>query len=286
MSVQTRLLFCGVIVSLAFAASAIAAEEETPLPRALPVGEPVAPAAPVAGAEPVEAEAKPEASGAGSAMSAAAPLLVTVQLNIGNTELRGTLLSAPEFTMKTSFGELAIPMTRVAGIKLASHGNTSTTVVMHNGDSITGAWDLDHIQLQTEWGSASVDGSAINSILFTPDMAWVSEKTLSGTRWELMAKPEGSEAAPTPAGDLKPGDIIVVRRDSDLRTGTNVVGNVKQEEVLVIKGVLDSFYYVDTGKVAGWISKENVSPYRDPGAGGAASDATATAKAERTADSE
>jgi hypothetical protein len=197
--------------------------------------------------------------------AAAVPLSVTLQLNVGNAELRGALLSEPQFTMKTSFGELVIPMSQVAGVKLASEGNTSTTVVMHNGDTVTGAWNLDRLELQTEWGTATVEGTAINSILFTPDMAWVSEKGISGTRWELMAKPQAGPVGPA-AGDLKRGDIIVVTRATELKAGSDVVGRVAQNEVLAIEGVMEGYFHVNTGQAAGWISKKDVSPYKAPDA--------------------
>ncbi len=259
------------LLLLTWACTAMGAEDQPPLPEAKPAAK--AEEAPLAAATLVEETAAPASSQpavslapkkvADKTPAAAAALSVTLQLNVGNAELRGTLLSSPEFSMKTSFGELMIPMSQVAGVKMAGDGNTSTTVVMHNGDSVTGAWDLDRLELQTEWGTATVDGTAINSILFVPDMAWVSETGQAGTRWELLSKPKADEATPPP-GNVKSGDIVVVIADSELKAGEDVVGKVSRDEVLVIQGELESYYYVDTGKVAGWISKENVAPYKDP----------------------
>lgn len=171
--------------------------------------------------------------------------------------------------MKTAFGELTIPLSEVAGIKLASEGNTSTTVVMHNGDSVTGAWDFDHIELRTEWGMATIDGTAINSLLFAQGMAWVSEGGVSGKRWKLMPRPQSND---TTGGDtaevvqnLNRGDIVVVTRDSTLRAGEDDVGKVAKGEVLAIESVLDSWFYVSNGKTSGWISRDDVLAYREPG---------------------
>jgi hypothetical protein len=270
------------IVLVVWSSAALAAEEPPAPTKApavavdtLPKAVPVAKAVPVTTKnQPTLADPLPTAKAKPMARTlttppAVAPLAVTVQLNIGNAELRGSLLSAPEISMKTSFGELNVPLSEVAGIKLASQGNTSTTIVMHNGDSITGAWDVNYIELRTEWGKATIDGTAINSILFAQGMAWVSEGGLSGKRWELMAKPQTEDGKtndePSQTADsLKQGDIIVVARDSDLQAGTDVVGKVSKDEVLAIEGVLDSWFYVDNGKAAGWISRENVAAYRDP----------------------
>ena len=258
---------------LTWTCTTMGAEDQPPVPEAKPVAEAQQP--PLAAATLVEETVRPAPVSSPPAASlapkkattkqpaATAPLSVTLQLNVGNAELRGTLLSSPDFSMKTAFGELMVPMSQVAGVKMASEGNTTTTVVMHNGDSVTGAWDLDRLELQTEWGTATVDGTAINSILFVPDMAWVSERGLAGTRWELLSKPKAEETTPPP-GTLKSGDIVVVAKDSELKAGTDVVGKVTKDEVLVIQGELESYYYVDTGKTAGWISKEDVAPYQEP----------------------
>jgi hypothetical protein len=247
-------VLCAVVL-LALGTPGLVAQDTDTLPQA----EPVAEAQPLAEAEPVAQAESVEPKGPATATA----LSVTMQLNVGNTELRGTLLSTPQFTMKTSFGELVIPMSQVAGIKLASQANSSTTVIMHNGDSVTGAWDLDRLELRTEWGEATVEGAAINSLLFTPNMAWVSERGLSGSRWSLMVKPESAE---TPAGaeGLKVGDVIITLQESELRAGTEVVGRLNQDDVLVIEGALEGHYYVNNGKAAGWIAKENVAPYKEP----------------------
>ena len=280
-----------VLLSIALFSLPIALEaaEEAPPPSetpasaadVLPRAEPVAAKNQPTLATPLPGTQTRPSTNVASKPATVTPLAVTVQLNVGNAELRGTLLSAPEFTVKTSFGELTVPLSEVAGIKLASEGNASTTVIMHNGDSITGAWEFDRIELRTEWGQATIDGAAINSILFAQGMAWVSEKGLSGTRWKLINRPQtqksqtDEEAAQTAQG-LKQGDIIVVARDSDLQTGSEIVGKISKDEVLAIEGVLDAWFYVDNGKVAGWISRENVSAYYDPNSNGSV---TRTARA-------
>ncbi len=105
--------------------------------------------------------------------------------------------------MKTSFGEASIPMSEIAGIRLPYGDDVSTTVVMLNGDSITGAVDIKQLSIETEWGSANIKGSAIQSILFVPNVQWQPSSNLSGKRWTLAdVKPNPSSATPgaNPAG--------------------------------------------------------------------------------------
>lgn len=262
------------ILLLGAASPAVAAEEQPAAGEPKPTlaePRPAAKAEPVAGAQPV-ARAEPVAEAGLKPIPATEPLSVTVQLVFGNTELRGTLLSSTDLAMKTSFGDVTIPLSEVAGVKLASQGNASTTVVMHNGDSITGAWDLERLEVQTEWGLAIIDGTAVNSILFAQGMAWVSEQGLSGTRWALMERPgsgaESSEPASTEPQVFKPGDIIVVSDDLQMQVGEEYIGAVSKGEVLAVKKVQDSWVMVNNGSQEGWIPSNRVSLYKEPSSEG------------------
>lgn len=146
----------------------------------------------VAVAKPATAVAAPKAAPA-KATKAVRALSVTVEI-VGGTSIRGTLVDSSELPMRTSFGQANIPLAEVAGIKLASQDNATTTVVMHNGDSITGATNLPSLVVETEWGKADITGSSISSILFAQGLTWTSDSGLNGTRWTLAEK----KAAPKP----------------------------------------------------------------------------------------
>ncbi|MEM9586317.1 MAG: hypothetical protein AAGA03_03475 [Planctomycetota bacterium] len=148
--------------------------------------------APLAGAqEPAKAvpTAKPvAATPVAKATPAIRPLSVTVDL-ISKTKIAGTLTDTTQLEMKTSFGAAQIPLSEVAGIKFASADDASTTVVMLNGDSITGATDVKLITVETEWGVAQINGSSISSILFVgDDVVWSPVAGLNGKRWNLAEK--------------------------------------------------------------------------------------------------
>src|SRR3954452_12710684 len=121
------------------------------------------------------------------------PHSVTVNLTDG-MKLTGELTEVDQWSMKTTFGSTNLPLSTVAGIRLAQEGNAMTTVVMHNGDALTGAIQLDQVVIQTEWGRAEINGNHVASILFTPGLKWSSETGLNGMRWKLVA----DEPARTP----------------------------------------------------------------------------------------
>jgi len=157
----------------------------------------------VAVAQPATATATPKAAPKVAAAKPAPvvrPLSVTVQ-TISGISIRGTLVATSELPMRTSFGQASIPLAEVAGVKLATEDNATTTVVMHNGDSITGATELPNLVVETEWGKADVTGSSISSILFAQGLTWKSSDGLNGTRWALAEPPK---PAPKPAAAAAP----------------------------------------------------------------------------------
>ena len=79
------------------------------------------------------------------------PQSVTVAL-LDGMKLSGELTEVDQWTMKTSFGTTNLPLSTVAGMRMAHEGNAMTTVVLHNGDNLTGAVTLDQVVIQTEWG--------------------------------------------------------------------------------------------------------------------------------------
>ena len=172
---------CGMVVAAALSTSAFAQEKT---------------ATAVATATPAATPAAPKAATTRTVKSVRA-LSVTVEI-VDGTKIRGTLTDASELPMQTSFGKAAIPLAEVAGIRLANMKDTTTTVVMHNGDSITGATDLANLMVETEWGKADITGSSIVSILFAQGLNWKSDEGLSGTRWSLAEAPKAPAKTSAP----------------------------------------------------------------------------------------
>ncbi len=124
------------------------------------------------------------------------PLTVATEL-VGETKITGTLVDSTALQMKTSFGEAQIPLSEIAGVRFAAGDETSTTVVMLNGDSITGATETKFLTVETEWGTAKINGSSLVSMLFVPGLQWESANGLNGKRWSLVeTKPTSSLPKP------------------------------------------------------------------------------------------
>ena len=171
--------------------------------------EPIAVAAPVAKEESKDAkpgEAKADLAKAAEPTSVSdkrvRPLTVSIQLLRSDLVITGALTDSTMLALRTAFGEASIPLSEVAGVRFPSGQDTSTTLVMLNGDSITGASDVKSVTVETEWGSAKINGENISSMLFVPGLEWQSAKGLNGNRWgltEAKAKPAGT--SPAPAGN-------------------------------------------------------------------------------------
>jgi hypothetical protein len=161
-SIQS-LLACAAVAALTVA-TGVQADEAKATPKAAPTAKPVARAV---------------------ASTKVRPLSVSVDL-ISPTKIIGTLTDTTSLDMRTSFGTANIPLSEVAGIRFASADNASTTVVMLNGDSITGATDVKLVSVETEWGQATINGQNIASIMFVPGLAWNATTGLNGSRWTLV----------------------------------------------------------------------------------------------------
>ncbi|MFO1065943.1 MAG: hypothetical protein U0892_18935 [Pirellulales bacterium] len=156
---------------------------------------------PIAAAEPVAVAADKAPVAAASSVAAeksnneknVRPLTVSVLL-LRDTVITGVLTDSTQLMLKTAFGEASIPLTEVAGVRFPSAQDTSTTVVMLNGDSITGASDVKAVTVETEWGTAKINGQNIASMQFVPGLEWQNVNGLNGQRWTLVEpklKPAG-----------------------------------------------------------------------------------------------
>lgn len=119
------------------------------------------------------------------------PLTVSATLN-DEFVITGTLIDSTSIAIKTAFGEASIPLSEVAGIRFPGGDDTSTTIVMMNGDSITGATDLQYANVETTWGSAKINGPNVRHLLFVPGLVWQAKDGLSGKRWGLVEKAKAS----------------------------------------------------------------------------------------------
>jgi hypothetical protein len=174
-------------------------------------------AVPTVSATPTPAASPARASSSGTTARKLQPQSVIVTL-LDGMKLSGELTEVDQWSMKTSFGTTSLPLSTVAGMKMAQEGNSMTTVVLHNGDNLTGAVQLDQVVIQTEWGRAEINGSHVASILFTPGLKWSSETGLNGMRWKLVTEdpPKPAPAVPgapgIPGQPARPGTVLVQPR--------------------------------------------------------------------------
>lgn len=147
-----------------------------------------------------EAVAEAAPSSPSKSKSKVRPLTVAAGL-VDDSVITGTLIDSTSIAIKTAFGEASIPLSEVAGIRFPMGEDVSTTVVMLNGDSITGATDLKYANVETTWGSARINGQNITTMLFVPGLRWESQRGLGGTRWTLIESTNtgASQASVQPA---------------------------------------------------------------------------------------
>lgn len=183
------------------AGTAVAQQSTAPNPAAVatPKAQPVA-------AVPKAMPAAKSSSSKSHTMRAvpqARPLVVTVDL-LSGTKISGTLTDATSLEIRTSFGAADMPLSEVSGIRFATSDDPTTTVAMHNGDSITGATDVKIVTVETEWGTATINGQSVQSILFVPNVTWNSLAGLTGKRWSLVGVKKNPPKQPAAAAPVAP----------------------------------------------------------------------------------
>ena len=112
-----------------------------------------------------------------------------------NRELSGTPLDLTEIKVTTSFGEVAIPLAKIDGIKMHADANDSSVIAFKNGDLVTGKVTLEVIKLKTDWGTAHVNTAQIEQVTADRNARFYSDT--SGGGWRF------SKATAAPASGIR-----------------------------------------------------------------------------------
>lgn len=185
-------------VALAATVATAGAQENAEVPKAKPVADAKA------------AEVKKSEANSSQNSTRIRPLSVTADL-LSGTKISGTLTDTSSLDMQTSFGNANIPLSEVAGIRFASSDDPTTTVVMLNGDSITGATDVKLVTIETEWGVATINGQSVQAIVFLPGVAWNPLSGLNGKRWSLINEKQVAAAKAAAQPNTAPQAMQPVR---------------------------------------------------------------------------
>lgn len=114
-------------------------------------------------------------------------------------ELSGSLVEMADMKVTTSFGEVAIPFSKIDGIKLHADASDSSVIAFKNGDLITGKVVLDQVKLKTDWGAAHVNTTQIESVTTTKNAKFFSDMTNGTRKWRFSKAPmTSSRVTPTP----------------------------------------------------------------------------------------
>lgn len=114
-------------------------------------------------------------------------------------ELSGTLVEMADMKVTTSFGEVAIPFSKIDGIKLHADASDASVIAFKNGDLITGKVVLDQVKLKTDWGAAHVNTTQIESVTTTKNAKFFSDMTAGKRKWRFSKAPRTTTTTPTAA---------------------------------------------------------------------------------------
>jgi hypothetical protein len=86
-----------------------------------------------------------------------------------SADLTGELLEMDALKVTTSFGDVAIPMDNIEGIRMNIGSDGKAVIAFKNGDMVTGNVNLDALVLKTNWGKAHIDSIHIEAVTMSKD---------------------------------------------------------------------------------------------------------------------
>lgn len=116
------------------------------------------------------------------------------------TRLVGKPVDVEELDFKTEYGELTVPLKKIAGLRFSDYpvggGENACSIHFTNGDRLWARLQLKSIKLETLVGEVDAAGGHLRSMVMSvDDKAWVQV----GEEWKLMpvARPGRVYAAPS-----------------------------------------------------------------------------------------
>jgi len=102
-----------------------------------------------------------------------------------NRELSGAAIDLSAIKFKAEFGDVSIPMAKIAGIKLHVNADDDAVIALKNGDLVTGKISLETISLKTTWGKAHIKLDQIETIVASPNARFYPETTNGTKGWRF-----------------------------------------------------------------------------------------------------
>ncbi len=104
-----------------------------------------------------------------------------------NRELSGAAIGLSEIKFNAEFGQVSIPMVKIAGIKLHVNADDDAVIALKNGDLVTGTIELEQVSLKTAWGKAHVKLDQIETILAESQSRFFAETSSGKKGWRFSA---------------------------------------------------------------------------------------------------
>ena len=109
------------------------------------------------------------------------PASISIELTKGQ-RIEGIPVDVQEVTLNTTFGEIKLPLDRGAGIRFGQGEDSTSTIELANGDSLTGSIPMNAVKVLTDWGECKVNVPFIKSIVMKKGYRW----SQNGVRWRMV----------------------------------------------------------------------------------------------------
>ena len=123
---------------------------------------------------------------------------LTLKLRRG-LDLQGAPVGMENVELISIIGKVTIPVHTVAGIRFPQKPGEPATVVLHNGDALTGELAMPSVKVISQWGEATVNANELVYANFARNLSWTTDIAMNGgNRWRLTSRrPNTTATRPT-----------------------------------------------------------------------------------------
>lgn len=125
-----------------------------------------------------------------NAQELSAPAGGTMYVSITrNDDLSGAILDLETLKVETEFGQVAIPMAKIDGVKMHADAKDNAVIAFKNGDLVTGKVVLDVVKLKTEWGTAHINTEKVETITNSRNARFYADTSTGKSVWRFTKSP-------------------------------------------------------------------------------------------------
>lgn len=102
-----------------------------------------------------------------------------------NQKIEGVAVDLQKLKITTGFGDVAVPLDKIDGIRLNAMEDGTAVIAFKNGDILTGVVHLNDLKIKTGWGFGTINIAYIDQISVTQGASFSSTNNGGKRTWSF-----------------------------------------------------------------------------------------------------